>query len=81
MGEARRRIGRGNLSSLKNIEKNKKESSKRIFSWLPITEEQENLFIRFTIRGSWVGIACLVFLWIVVRFIGPAAGWWIPADL
>ena len=25
-------------------------------------------------------IGLLVFLWIIVRFIGPSLGWWTPAD-
>ena len=31
-------------------------------------------------KHSWFGIGGLVILWIVVRFIGPAAGWWTLAD-
>ena len=63
------------------IDLHKKVPETKIFSWLPITPEQENLFIRITIRGAWIGIGCLIALWIVVRFVGPAAGWWVPADI
>ena len=78
MGEARRKSEKGLTKSSKNIQKN---SSQRIFSFLPITEVQEKLFIQITIKGAWIGIGFLVCLWIVVRFIGPAFGWWIPADV
>tara|TARA_Y100001968_G_scaffold144923_1_gene132353 strand:- start:4018 stop:4263 length:246 start_codon:yes stop_codon:yes gene_type:complete len=80
MGEARRRSKQGLTQARKN-QKMPKDSSTRIFDWLPITEEQEKSFINLTMRGSWIGIGLLVLLWIVVRFIGPAAGWWVPADL
>ena len=81
MGEARRRIEQGLPSRNKKNNKKTKVPETKIFSWLPITPEQENLFIRLTIRGAWIGIGCLIALWIVVRFVGPAAGWWVPADL
>ena len=41
---------------------------------------QKDKFIKLSIRAGWVGIFLLILLWVVVRFIGPAAGWWIPAD-
>ncbi len=49
----------------------------RIFSWLPITKTQSEDFVKWTSRGSWIGIGLLVAWWIVVRFVGPAAGWWV----
>ena len=58
-----------------------KDGSPRIVSWFPVTQQQRDQFIRLTINGGWVGIAILVLFWIVVRIIGPAAGWWIPADI
>ncbi len=79
MGEAKRRknlgISRREVTQIKDI-----DNSPRIINWLPITEKQKNYFIKLSIRASWLGIAMLILLWIVVRFIGPAAGWWIPAD-
>ena len=81
MGEARRRAEKKEFPFSKNKQPRKNDSSQRIFSWLPITEEQEQLFIELSIKGAWFGIGLLVLLWVVVRFIGPAAGWWIPADL
>ncbi len=78
MGEARRRAKEGLLPKNKN---KSKDSSPRIVSWLPITDKQRNDFIQLTIRGGWVGIAILILVWAIVRIIGPAAGWWVPADL
>ncbi len=80
MGEARRRAqeGLGPKIQKKKIGKN---NSPRIIDWLPITEEQRNQFIDITIKGGWVGIGLLILVWIVVRILGPAAGWWVPADL
>ncbi|MBE9187267.1 DUF2839 domain-containing protein [Microcoleus sp. LEGE 07076] len=49
----------------------------RILPWLPITKTQSEDFVRWTSRGSWIGISLLVGWWIVVRFVGPAAGWWV----
>ncbi|MEG4421534.1 DUF2839 domain-containing protein [Microcoleus sp. LAD1_D5] len=48
----------------------------RIVPWLPITKTQSQDFVKWTSRGSWIGISILVAWWVVVRFIGPAAGWW-----
>ena len=78
MGEARRRTEQG----LKPRSKKKSiNESPRIISWFPVTQAQRDQFIQLSIRAGWVGIAALVALWIIVRFIGPAAGWWIPADV
>jgi hypothetical protein len=49
----------------------------RIVAWLPITKTQSEDFVKWTSRGSWIGIGLLVAWWIVVRFVGPAAGWWV----
>ena len=49
----------------------------RIVAWLPITKTQSEDFVKWTSRGSWIGISVLVAWWIVVRFVGPAAGWWV----
>ncbi|MEG4320882.1 MULTISPECIES: DUF2839 domain-containing protein [unclassified Microcoleus] len=49
----------------------------RILPWLPITKTQSDDFLKWTSRGSWIGISLLVGWWIVVRFVGPAAGWWV----
>ncbi|KGG14671.1 MULTISPECIES: DUF2839 domain-containing protein [unclassified Prochlorococcus] len=82
MGEARRRA-QENLGprKVKTIKKSKEEESSRIIEWLPITQRQREQFIDLTIKGGWVGIGILVLVWVVVRILGPAAGWWIPADL
>ena len=79
MGEAKRRKKLG-LPPKKNNIKNKDDKSSRLFDWLPITVNQKDSLIKLSIKASWFGIGALVILWVVVRFIGPAAGWWIPAD-
>ena len=79
MGEAKRRKTLG-LPPRENVPIKDIDDSPRIIEWLPFTENQKNSFIKLSIRASWFGIALLILLWIVVRFIGPAAGWWIPAD-
>ena len=78
MGEARRRSEQG-LKPRSN--KNSRNESPRIVSWFPVTQSQRDQFIKLSIRSGWVSIVVLVVLWVVVRFIGPAAGWWIPADI
>ena len=78
MGEARRRSEKG----LKpRNQKNTRDDSPRIISWFPVTQAQRDKFIQLSIRAGWVGIGALVALWVIVRFVGPAAGWWIPADI
>ena len=79
MGEAKRRKNLG-LPARDVSQKKEIDNSPRIINWLPFTERQKDNFIKLSIRGGWIGIALLILLWIVVRFIGPAAGWWIPAD-
>ena len=79
MGEAKRRKTLG-LPQKKTNMKKKVDQSPRIFDWLPVTVNQKDSLIKLSIKASWFGIGGLVILWVVVRFIGPAAGWWIPAD-
>ncbi len=78
MGEARRRSEQG-LPPRKSNTKN--DGSPRVVPWLPITEAQRLKFYSVTRLGAWIGIGVLVVVWVVVRFIGPAAGWWVPADM
>ena len=79
MGEAKRRKTLG-LPSTKNNTKTKLDESQRLFEWLPFTINQRDNLIKLSIKASWFGIGGLVILWIVVRFVGPAAGWWTLAD-
>ena len=78
MGEAKRRKTLGLPS--RNNTKTKFDDSSRLFKWIPFTINQRDSLIKFSIKASWFGIGGLVILWIVVRFIGPAAGWWTLAD-
>ena len=79
MGEAKRKKEIG-LSTRKVYKKVEIDNSPRLIQWLPITVNQKDKFIKLSIRAGWIGIFLLILLWVVVRFIGPAAGWWIPAD-
>tara|TARA_B100000900_G_C20478280_1_gene674349 strand:- start:675 stop:920 length:246 start_codon:yes stop_codon:yes gene_type:complete len=79
MGEAKRRKILGMPPKKNNIE-SKLDESPRLFEWLPLTVNQRDNLIKLSIKASWFGIGALVILWLVVRFIGPAAGWWTPAD-
>ena len=79
MGEAKRRKTLG-LPPKKNYNKTEIDESARLFEWLPFTINQRDNLIKLSIKASWFGIGGLVILWIVVRFIGPAAGWWTLAD-
>lgn len=67
MGEAKRRKQQQGEAS---------DPPERILPWLPITTDQSEAFMRWTTRGAWVGIGVMVALWITVRFVGPAFGWW-----
>ena len=74
MGEAKRRRDLG-LPPRQTSSK-PRDSSPRVVSWLPLTRQQTRSFMRWTSRGAWVGIGLLVVCWLVVRFVGPALGWW-----
>ncbi len=78
MGEARRRADQG-LPPRQS--KSKKGDSFNFFSWIPKADSPREQFYATTQLGAWVGIGVLAVVWIVVRFIGPAVGWWTPADL
>ena len=79
MGEAKRRKKFGLPPKTSNMKSNSNQSP-RLFEWLPITVKQKDSFIKLSIKASWFGIGGLIILWLIVRFIGPAAGWWTPAD-
>ncbi len=78
MGEARRRADQG--LPPRQLKKNQ-DDSPRIVPWLPITQNQKEKFYSVTKLGAWIGIGVLAIFWIIVRFIGPAAGWWVSADI
>jgi hypothetical protein len=67
MGEAKRR---------KTALGEKYGQEQTILPWLPITKTHAQQFIKWTTRGAWIGIAMMIAIWITVRFIGPAFGWW-----
>ncbi len=74
MGEAKRRRDMG--LPPRQTEGKPRDASPRVVSWLPLTRKQAQNFMTWTGRGAWAGIGLLVMFWIVVRFIGPALGWW-----
>lgn len=82
MGEAKRRAAQG--LPPRQIKATKPapgaDTSPRLIPWLPFTRNQADRFVALSTRGAWIGIAALVALWVTVRFIGPAAGWWTLAD-
>lgn len=47
-----------------------------VLPWLPIKKSQAQQFTKLSSQGAWVGIGLLIAYWAVVRFIGPALGWW-----
>ncbi|MEN9871922.1 MAG: hypothetical protein RLZZ574_3549 [Cyanobacteriota bacterium] len=52
------------------------QKSDRILPWLPITKAQAEKFINITSKGAWIGIGIMIAVWLTVRFIGPAFGFW-----
>jgi Protein of unknown function (DUF2839) len=67
MGEAKRR---------KQTNGDQQPTGDRIVPWLPLTKKQSEAFVAWSTRGAWFGIGGLALLWLTVRLIGPAAGWW-----
>lgn len=48
----------------------------RLYSWFPFTKSQTQQFMQWTTKGAWAGIILLIGGWAVIRFLGPALGWW-----
>ena len=67
MGESKRR---------KEALKDEYGKEQPILSWLPITKSQSESFIKWTTRGTWLGIGLLIAWWLAVRLVGPSLGWW-----
>ena len=80
MGEARRRAAQGLPPRQPKSSTKAVDTSPRVVSWLPLTRNQTQQFMAVTTRGAWIGIGGMGVLWVTVRFIGPAAGWWTLAD-
>lgn len=47
-----------------------------IFPWLPITKNQAEQAYKITTTGAWIGIGVMIAVWVTIRLIGPAFGWW-----
>ena len=80
MGEAKRRAEQRLPARPKPAKAKPVDTSPRLAPWLPLTQRQGEQFVQLTTRGAWIGIGALVLFWLIVRFIGPAAGWWSLAD-
>jgi hypothetical protein len=80
MGEAKRRAAQGLPPRPRPPAVKEPDTSPRVANWLPLSRNQADRFVALTTRGAWIGIAALVLFWVIVRFIGPAAGWWTLAD-
>jgi len=52
------------------------QETSRILPWVPINKSQAEQFVKWTTRGTWAGIGIMIAVWITIRFIGPAFGWW-----
>ena len=77
MGEAKRRRDLGLPPRQTSGRTGKlQDDSPRVVTWLPLTRRQAQSFMTWTSRGAWTGIGLLVVFWLVVRFVGPALGWW-----
>lgn len=48
----------------------------RILPWIPISKKQAEQAYKLTTTGAWIGIGVMIVLWLTIRFIGPAFGWW-----
>ena len=81
MGEARRRAAQGLLPRQQKPNAGSVDTSPRVVPWFPLTRNQTQQFMAVTTRGAWIGIGAMVVLWVTVRFIGPAAGWWTLSDM
>lgn len=47
---------------------------------IPLTKGQARAIYNWTTRGAWAGIILLAIVWVVIRFVGPALGWWHLVD-
>ena len=81
MGEARRRAAQGLPPRQQKPNAGSVDTSPRAVPWFPLTRNQTQQFMAVTTRGAWIGIGAMVVLWVTVRFIGPAAGWWTLSDM
>ncbi|MFM7406420.1 MAG: DUF2839 domain-containing protein [Cuspidothrix sp.] len=56
------------------------QDTTKILPGVPITKTQAKQFVDITTRGAWIGIGAMVVIWVTIRFIGPAFGWWQTVD-
>jgi hypothetical protein len=78
MGEARRRSAQGLPPRSQKPRSNAQNAADK--PWWPLDRSKADQFVSWTTRGAWIGIGSLVLFWVIVRFVGPAAGWWTLSD-
>jgi hypothetical protein len=72
MGESKRR---------KEVMGEKYGSSEPVASWIPfLTKDKAAKFVEVSTQAAWYGIGGMVVIWVTIRFVGPAFGWWHLAD-
>jgi hypothetical protein len=69
MGEAKRR--KAQLE-----DKYGNPDKERLWAAFPLTQGRAKQVYDWTTRGAWIGIGAMAAYWVIVRFIGPAFGWW-----
>ena len=56
-------------------------STEPVASWIPfLTKDKAAKFVEVSTQFAWYGIGAMVVIWIAIRFVGPAFGWWQIAD-
>jgi len=52
-----------------------------IASWIPfLTKDTAEKFVKVSTQAAWYVIGATALIWVTIRFIGPAFGWWHLAD-
>jgi hypothetical protein len=45
-----------------------------------LTKDKANKFVAVSTQWAWYGIGATALIWVTIRFIGPAFGWWHLVD-
>jgi len=54
--------------------------SRSHLGFLFLTKDKADTFVKVSTQAAWYGIGAMVVIWVTIRFIGPAFGWWHLAD-
>ena len=72
MGESKRR---------KEVLGEEYGKSEPVASWLPfLSKGKASKFVEVSTQAAWYGIGATALIWITIRFVGPAFGWWHLSD-